>query len=87
MRIKNKVGSNIGYAENNLDYLLSPEGRGCSPALSHCDIPLFIILSKQGGTLCINKEMRDAAPALQYRDKDYGRRWPFGQIPKREKRQ
>jgi len=26
----------------------------------------------------------DAAPALQYRDKDYGRRWPFGQIPKRE---
>jgi hypothetical protein len=61
---------------------LSPNcaGERVGPALSHCDIPPFIILSKRGGTFCINQRIRDAAPALQYRDKDYG-------IPKRERRQ
>jgi hypothetical protein len=36
--------------------------------------------------LRFNKNMKVGMPLplLQYRDKDYGRRWPFGQIPKRE---
>jgi hypothetical protein len=32
-------------------------------------------------TLIKNMKVGMPLPLLQYRDKDYGRRWPFGQIP------
>jgi hypothetical protein len=46
-------------------YIPSPlsKGRRRSPALSHCDIPPFTFLEKQGGTLCINQRIRPRSTA------------------------
>src|SRR4030042_1797173 len=68
------------YLENRRSLSPLPRGRGKSPALSHCDIPPFRFLYKVGRDTLHKSGRRDAAPALQYRDKDYG-------IPKRERRQ